>query len=73
MLVRIRKAYPIGYSIQVTNGNPMREQVIQSVSAVDFQDAIGLGLGAAKDVQAQLWLDPDCVVKLAEQMFPVEV
>lgn len=73
MLVRIRKAYPVGYSIQVTNGNPMREQILQSVSAVSFEDAIGLAMGAAKDNKAQLWLDPDCVVKLAEQMFPVEV
>ena len=73
MLVRLRTAYPLGYSIQVTNGNPMREQVLQSVSVVSFEDAIGLALGTAKDSKAQLWLDPDCTVKLAEQMFSIEV
>ena len=73
MLVRLRTAYPIGYSIQLTNGNPMREQVLQSVSAVSFEDAIGLALGTAKDSKAQLWLDPDCVAKLADQIFPIEV
>jgi hypothetical protein len=51
----------------------MREQVLQSVSAVSFEDAIGLALGTAKDSKAQLWLDPDCVAKLADQIFPIEV
>jgi hypothetical protein len=51
----------------------MREQVLQSVSVVSFEDAIGLALGTAKDSKAQLWLDPDCTVKLAEQMFSIEV
>lgn len=73
MLVRLRKAYPIGYSIQLTNGNPMREQQLIAAAAVSFEDALGLALGTAKDNKAPLWLDPACVEKLADQVFPVEV